>query len=254
MHHDSPSQPYAAVSPLMRTSMLSDAPVFYSSVEIKYELEDYVQQIRSSAMTGLILTNTDCYVLYQIGENRYPLSYATELKTGFMVGSGTFLESVHRSENSNAVFLVSDFDTAEELIFGSKEKKLAPSKIILNEAYKHIYIIPETAEGDIQLRVLCHKELHEMINDTFSEAYGCSNSNFKTLNDGFDAEGNPVINACHPDIIRLLKFKRGLLTNDIPGRVLCYDFQMEFVAKLMRPAKVRINNIKIKDVEEMIND
>ena len=39
----------------------------------------------------------------------------------------------------------------------------------------------------------------------------------------------------------------------IPGRVLCFDFQMEFVAKLMKPAKVHINHIKIKDVEEMMN-
>ena len=246
------SQPYSVSSPLLKTSLLSDEPVFYSSVEIKYELEDLVQQIRNSAITGLILSASDCYVVYHIGENRYSLSYATERKAGIMIADGTFLESCRN--NSNAVFLVKDYSVAEELISGSKEKKTAPSKIILNEAYRHIYMIPETPEGDLQLRVLCHPELTEMIEDTFCEAFGESNPSYKMINDGFDPEGAPVLNSCNLDIIRLLKFKRGLLTNGIRGRILCYDFQMEFIAKLMKPAKVHINHIKIKDTEEMIRN
>lgn len=245
------SQPYIVGSPLIRPSLLSDEPVFYSSIEIKYELEDHVQQIRNSAMTGLVLNRNNCFVLYNIGENRFPLSYATELKAGIMVASGTFLEM--KKASSNAVFLVRDFSIADELIYGSKEKKTAPSKVILNGAYKHIYLIPENESGDIQLRVLCHPPFRELIEDTFFESFGDSNPNYKIINDGFDGHGNPVLNGCFLDVVRLLKFKRGLLTNDIPGRVLCFDFQMEFVAKLMKPAKVHINHIKIKDVEEMMN-
>ena len=245
------SQPYIVGSPLIRPSLLSDEPVFYSSIEIKYELEDHVQQIRNSAMTGLILSRSNCFVVYNIGENRFPFSYATELKAGIMVGSGTFLEM--KKASSNAVFLVKDFSIADELIFGSKEKKTAPSKVILNGAYKHIYLIPENESGNIQLRILCHPPFRELIEDTFFENFGESNPNYKIINDGFDGDGNPVLNGCFLDVVRLLKFKRGLLTNDIPGRVLCFDFQMEFVAKLMKPAKVHINHIKIKDVEEMMN-
>ena len=245
------SQPYIVGSPLIRPSLLSDEPVFYSSIEIKYELEDHVQQIRNSAMTGLILNRNNCFVVYNIGENRFPLSYATELKAGIMVGSGTFLEM--KKASSNAVFLVRDFSIADELIYGSKEKKTAPSKVILNGAYKHIYLIPENESGNIQLRILCHPPFRELIEDTFFESFGDSNPNYKIINDGFDSDGNPVLDSCFLDIVRLLKFKRGLLTNDIPGRVLCFDFQMEFVAKLMKPAKVHINHIKIKDVEEMMN-
>ena len=245
------SQPYTVGSPLIRTSLLSDEPVFYSSIEIKYELEDHVQQIRNSAMTGLVLNRNNCFVLYNIGENRFPLSYATELKAGIMVASGTFLEM--KKASSNAVFLVRDFSIADELIYGSKEKKTAPSKVILNGAYKHIYLIPENESGNIQLRILCHPPFRELIEDTFFESFGDSNPNYKIINDGFDSDGNPVLDGCFLDVVRLLKFKRGLLTNDIPGKVLCFDFQMEFVAKLMKPAKVQINHIKIKDVEEMMN-
>ena len=245
------SQPYIVGSPLIRPSLLSDEPVFYSSIEIKYELEDHVQQIRNSAMTGLVLNRNNCFVLYNIGENRFPLSYATELKAGIMVASGTFLEM--KKASSNAVFLVRDFSIADELIYGSKEKKTAPSKVILNGAYKHIYLIPENESGNIQLRILCHPPFRELIEDTFFESFGDSNPNYKIINDGFDSDGNPVLDGCFLDVVRLLKFKRGLLTNDIPGRILCFDFQMEFVAKLMKPAKVHINHIKIKDVEEMMN-
>lgn len=245
------SQPYIVGSPLLRTSLLSDEPVFYSSIEIKYELEDHVQQIRNSAMTGLVLNRNNCFVVYNIGENRFPLSYATELKAGIMVGSGTFLEM--KNAPSNAVFLVRDYSIADELIFGSKEKKTAPSKVILNGAYKHIYLVPENESGDIQFRILCHTSYRELIEDAFFESFGDSNPNYKIINDGFDGDGNPVLNGCFLDVVRLLKFKRGLLTNDISGRVHCLDFQMEFVAKLMKPAKIHINHIKIKDVEEMIN-
>ena len=158
-----------------------------------------------------------------------------------------------KKASSNAVFLVRDFSIADELIFGSKEKKTAPSKVILNGAYKHIYLVPENESGDIQFRILSHTSYRELIEDTFFESFGESNPNYKIINDGFDDDGNPVLNGCFLDVVRLLKFKRGLLTNDISGRVLCFDFQMEFVAKLMKPARVRINHIKIKDVEEMIN-
>ena len=202
-------------------------------------------------MTGLVLNRNNCFVLYNIGENRFPLSYATELKAGIMVGSGTFLEM--KKASSNAVFLVRDFSIADELIFGSKKKKTAPSKVILNGAYKHIYLIPENESGNIQLRILCHPPFRELIEDTFFESFGDSNPNYKIINDGFDSDGNPVLDGCFLDVVRLLKFKRGLLTNDIPGRVLCFDLQMEFVAKLMKPAKVHINHIKIKDIEEMMN-
>ena len=217
---------------------------------MKYELEDHVQQIRNSAMTGLILDRNNCFVLYNIGENRIPLSYAAELKAGIMVGSGTFLEM--NKQASSAVFLIRDFSIAGELIFGNKEKKTAPSRVILNGAFKHIYLIPENDNGDVQLRVLCHPAFRDLIDDTFAQSFGESNPNYKIINDGFDSDGKPVLNGCHFDVVRLIKFKRGLLTNNLSGRILCYDFQMEFLAKLMKPASVRLNHIKIRDVEEMI--
>ena len=245
------NQSYAVAYPLLKTSLLSDMPIFYSSTEIKYELEDFVQQIRNSAMTGLILTDSKCFVLYNIDENRYPLSYATELKTSCLIGNGTFLDMKH---TSNAIFLVSDFGVASDLIFGDKEKKVFPSKVITNDVFKHIYIVPENKDGDVQLRVLCYREFSEMIEDTFIDEFGYGDKGFKTVNDGFDKDGNPVLNGCNLDIVRLMKFKRGLLNNDISGRVLCYDFQVDFVKKVMCPAKVKINNIKIDDVREMVEN
>ena len=245
------SQSYEVVYPLLKISRLSDMPVFYDSMDIKYELEDFVQQIRNSVMTGLILTDSKCLVLYNIDENRYPLSYGTALRVSCMIDNGTFLNI---KNTSNAIFLVSDFDIAADLIFGNKDKDVYSCTVILNEVFRHIYIVPENPDGDVQLRVLCHQELSEMIEDTFIDGFGYGDNGFKTVNDGFDKYGNPVLNGCHLDIIRLMKFKRGLLNNDISGRILCYDFQVDFVQKIMCPAKVKINNIKIHDVREMIEN
>ena len=244
-------QPYTSAYPLLQTDMLTeDKPCFYSSVEIKYELEDYVQQIRNSAMMGMVLTRKEVFGLYHVGENRYPLSYATELTAALMIRNGTIIDM---EQDTKAIVLVSDFEIASELIYGNKEKRMTSSRFILNEAYQHIYLVPETSEGDTQLEVITHKEYRNMIEDTLTGAYGEPKSNYKTINDGFDKTGNPVLNGCLLDIIRLMKFKRGLLANDISGKILCFDFQMDFISMLMRPAKVTISNIKIQDVREWIN-
>lgn len=239
------TQPY----PLLLQNRLSSDPVFYSSVEIKYELEDNVQQIRNSAMLGLILTDKDRYVLYNAHDCQYPMSYATELKVSLMTSNGTFIQN---KKDTAAIVLVSDMINAAALVIGNKDLNITPSMIIMNEAYKHIYLVPETEDGDTQLQVLCHEDLRDMIDITFEENFGKPNPSFSIVNDGFDEDNNPVLNCCHLDIIRLMRFKRGLLVNDLTGRILCYDFQMEFIRKVMKPAKIEINHIKIKDVKEMI--
>lgn len=246
------SQSYNAPRPLINNSLLTDEPVFYSSVEIKYELEDYVQQIRNSAMMGLILTRTDCYVVYNIHENRYPLSYATELKAGILTKNGEIIH-IKPEKAAQAIMLTADYENAVAMIIGDKKKKIKPSPIILNEAFNHLFIVPETPEGDVQLYVLCHSEYRDLIDETFEKHYGKPNVEFITINDGFDKEGNPVINGCHLDIIRLIKFKQGLLVNDITGRILCYDFQMDFIKRIMQPANIIFNHIKINDIKEAID-
>ncbi len=247
------SQSYDAPRPLIKNSLLTDEPIFYSSVEIKYELEDYVQQIRNSAMMGLILTRTDCYLLYNIHNNRYPLGFATENKAGILTQNGEFI-NVKPDRSSHAIMLVDGFETASEMILGNRKKKIRPSSVILNQAFRHIYIVPETPDGDMQLFVMCHKDYNDSVDEAFRENYKEGTVDFATINDGFDEEGHPVLNGCSCDITRLFKFQKGLLVNDLTGRILCYDFQMDFIAQIMAPAKIVFNHIKINDIREAIED
>ncbi len=247
------SQSYDAPRPLIKNSLLTDEPVFYSSVEIKYELEDYVQQIRNSAMMGLILTRTDCYLLYNIHNNRYPLGFATENKAGILTQNGEFI-NVKPDRSSHAIMLVDGFETATEMIIGNRKKKIRPSSVILNQAFRHIYIVPETPDGDMQLFVMCHKDYSDSVDEAFKENFKDGTVDFATINDGFDDEGHPVLNACSCEITRLFKFKQGLLVNNLTGRILCYDFQMDFIAQIMAPAKIVFNHIKINDIREAIDN
>ena len=247
------SQSYNAPRPLIKNSLLTDEPIFYSSREIKYELEDYVQQIRNSAMMGLILTRTDCYLLYNIHNNRYPLGFATENKAGILTQNGEFI-NVKPEKSSHAIMLVDKFETAAEMILGNKKNKIKPTSIIRDRAFRHIYIVPETPDGDIQLFVMCHKDYSDSVDEAFRENYKEGTVDFATINDGFDDEGHPVLNGCSCEITRLFRFKQGLLVNDLTGRILCYDFQMDFIAQIMAPAKIVFNHIKINDIREAIED
>lgn len=47
-------QSYKVVYPLLKISQLSDMPVFYDSMDIKYELEDFVQQIGNSTNSKIL--------------------------------------------------------------------------------------------------------------------------------------------------------------------------------------------------------
>ena len=228
---------------------MDETPVFYSSIEIKYELERYVQQIRSSQMMGLILSDTDCFVLYNLHQNKLSLSPMTELRTSAIIGDGTMIKI---EDNSDAIFLVNDFDVASDLILGNQEKNFKPDKVVNSDAaFKRCYIIPETSDGDVQLQMLCNQGLRAIIDNTMSRNFKPRQSNYIIENDGFDSKGLPVINGCHLEVNKMMRFKRGLLAYNLTGRILCYEFQKDFIKRLMTPAIIKFNTIAISDVREI---
>ena len=227
---------------------MDETPVFYSSIEIKYELERYVQQIRNSLMMGLILSDTDCFVLYNLHQNKLSLSYGTEIRTSTLIGDGTTLKI---EDNSDAIFLVNDFDVATDLILGDQKRNLKPDRVINSTMYERSYIIPETSDGDVQLQMLCNQYLRAMIDSTMSRNFKPRQSNYIIENDGFDSIGLPVINGCHLEVNKMMRFKRGLLAYNLTGRILCYEFQKDFIKRLMTPAILKFNTIAISDVREI---
>lgn len=240
---------------LIDADILDYEPKFYASTEIKYELEDRVQQIRNSAMMGLILSYDETYVLYNADNNRTQFSYATELKTNMLVTSGLFLSSAYRLNGiSTAIVLCKDFESIKDLVFGNKEKKVRPCPLLIHNTFKHIYFVPESADGDVELASICFSEIREEIWDLFRENFGEPHNNFIVENDGLDDERNPALFCFFLEFDKILRFKRGLLAHDITGRVVCFDFQIDFLAEIMKPAKIKFNHIDIQEVRELMED
>ena len=238
--------------PLLRTKLLNTEPMFFDSKDIKYSLGDHVQQIRNSAMMGLILTREDCWALYNMDSNKYPLGYATERKVSILLCDGRILDQ-HQELQSKAIFLVSDFDAAADLILGNKSKDIKPSRIISDSPFSSIYMIPENHYGDIALKTLCHKNINEMVWNVFRNNFGTRVSGFAMENDAV-YEGMPVCNLCNLDIVKLIHFKQSLLINKTTGLIACFDFQEEFLARIMKPAKVTFKRIYMNEFEEVLQN
>lgn len=240
---------------LIDADVLDSEPKFYASTEIKYELEDRVQQIRNSAMMGLILSYDETYVLYNADNNRTQFSYATELKTNMLVTSGLFLSSAYRLNGvSTAIVLCKDFESIKDLVFGNKEKKVRPCPLLIHNTFKHIYFVPESADGDAELASICFKNIREEIWDLFRENFGKHDEWSLVENDGYDSEGNPALFCFFLEFDKILRFKRGLLAHDFTGRVVCFDFQIDFLDEIMKPAKIKFNHIGVQEIREMMED
>ena len=207
-------------------------PAFYGSREIK-EMGTETVKIRGSRMTGVLLTPSEIFVIYNGGSGmmrwdhraeqrtqvllkiiicnqRLPFQYAGAGVSGILFGHG--LEALSR--------ILSERDSGSRCFF------------LLDGNYEHFYYLTNDERGELLLRLLCSPEKKAELDGILSQGLCERDSGLPVENDAVDEAGAPVLFAYLPDIPRIGRFCTALQLQERKGTVICFDFQKEVFARL----------------------
>lgn len=200
-------------------------PCYYGSREVKEIGLDAVK-IRSSRMTGMLLTEEKGYVVYNCGDALMKWGSREELRLKIflqMEMNGRRLGGQYGPDGLEAVLFADRMELAPELLQAEKKDG---AYFLLDGNYGHFYFLTNDHYGEVLLRLLCSmgkkRELEELMRAGLEEKEESG-----AWQDAWDRDGTPVLFAWLFDLPRIVRFLRMLTFRDLSGKAICFDFQRE---------------------------
>lgn len=219
-----------SVQPCLHTAdftVWEDQPLFYSSREVKEMGLDAVR-IRSSRMTGLLLTPSEAFLLCQGGVQMPKLDHKTEQRTRSFLRHtlcGSRFAGKYGLDCLRTVLVCEDLQTLVEILQGAYTPRR--NFFALEDHSSGFYYLSNDHKGDVLLRLLCAPERRARLSAILAGYFCAPNPNLYVENDALDAQGNPVLFACLPDVPRLARFLSAFLDGNGKGSIVCFDFQAQ---------------------------
>lgn len=216
--------PHGVDPPDLR-SMLS--PAFYSSREIK-DMGIDSPGIRGSRAVGILLTPENLLITYNAIGGLLKVDYKPEMRLKALARTticGQRLGHQYTPDNIRGLLFGTDMALAGKLLCESQGKDR--NYFIFDGGYDHFHYLTHDPQGEAILKILCDPARHRMLTRILSIGFHARDSGSMFENDATDASGRPVLFAVDCDLPRIGRFKRALLTHDIVGTLLCFDFQAD---------------------------
>ena len=205
------------------------APCYYGSREIKETGLDAVK-IRSSRMTGMLLTEEKGYVVYNCGDALMKWGSREELRLKIFLQlevNSRRLGGQYGTDGLEAVLFADRMEMA--LILMQSEKKDG-AYFLFDGNYRHFYFLTNDYYGETLLRLLCcpgkKQEMEELMRTGLEEK-----TENKTGQDGYGQDGTPVLFGWFFDLPRIVRFQKLLAFQNRTGRIICFDFQREILER-----------------------
>ncbi len=205
------------------------APCYYGSREIKETGLDAVK-IRSSRMTGMLLTEEKGYVVYNCGDALMKWGSREELRLKIFLQlevNSRRLGGQYGTDGLEAVLFADRMETA--LLLMQAEKKDG-AYFLFDGNYRHFYFLTNDYYGETLLRLLCcpgkKQEMEELMRTGLEEK-----TENKTGQDGYGQDGTPVLFGWFFDLPRIVRFQKLLAFQNRTGRIICFDFQREILER-----------------------
>lgn len=204
-------------------------PAFYNSREIK-EIGTVFTKIRGARSVGVLLTTTEIYVVYNLGDTLMKWEYKSEMRTKALMKTVLCRERLptqYAPDNVHGLILGNSMDIAYEILKGKGGKQY----FILDGNYEHFYFLTNDYKGEQLLRLLCSpalaKQLEEILCEDLYENLGSANLECDALDKG----GLPVLLSFFCDLPRIKRFDTALQLQNKCGTLICFDFQKEALAR-----------------------
>lgn len=200
-------------------------PAFYNSREIK-EMGTVFAKIRGARSVGAMLTPTDIFVVYNLGNALMKWEYKSEMRTKALMKTVLCRErlpSRYSPDSVQGLLFGNSMDLAYDILKETESRQY----FILDGNYEHFYYLTNDRQGERLLSLLCSKELTERLEDILcNDLYEIKTAvNFEC--DAFDAKGEPVLLSFFCDLPRIKRFDTALQLQNKSGTLICFDFQRD---------------------------
>lgn len=204
-------------------------PAFYNSREIK-ALGTVFVKIHGARSVGVLLTEKEILVAYNLGSSLMKWSYKAEMRTKALMKTVLCRERLSNLYSPDAVqglLLGNDMALAAEILAGESGKQY----FLLDGNYEHFYYITNDRKGERLLSLLCREELREQLNDILLTDLYEADEGMTIENDALDENGAPVLLAYTCDLPRIKRFDTALRLQNRTGTVICFDFQKDALCR-----------------------
>ena len=158
----------------------------------------------------------------------------------------TRLPRQYRKTEISALMLADNMGQMTAFMYGGRTQK---SKYdILNGVFSHFYYLTNDHAGELILKTLYDRVLQCTLDSVLSDDLSPRVPDAGIENDGFDANGDPVLFGYTCDMPRILRFNNALSEKGGRGTLICFDFQEDALRSIFGD-KVRYQTLDFSVVE-----
>lgn len=217
-----------------QTDKIMDS-VFYLSKEIKSQ-KDLTRKIISSKITGLLFSENSAWLCYQNAQELFWWFDNIERRTKTLMWLMLRDAGIYLNECDALLFGDSMEQAKAHLANGLMTDYLQKTP------FHRFCFIQMDENGIMLLKLLDNKPLYDDLLQILAEDLQ-PNPNTYIIQNGFNAEGHPVLICIDCDLKRLVIFRNQLYFSGKHGEVICFDFQEDAIKEFCG------KNISIRTVD-----
>lgn len=204
-------------------------PAFYHSREVK-ELGTVFVKIKGARSVGVLLTQSNVFVVYNLGDTLMKWQYRAEMRTKTLMQTVLCRERLpdqYKPEDVRGLLLGDSMKLANDILSSEGGKQY----FLLDGSYEHFYYLTNDHRGEKILRLLCNAEMSEKLDAILLADLEDRDERLPLENDAVDSGGNPVLLSYVCDLPRIKRFDTALQLQNRTGTVICYDFQADTLCR-----------------------
>ncbi|MBR0311153.1 MAG: hypothetical protein IJQ98_02035 [Oscillospiraceae bacterium] len=241
------------------TGFSLDRPCYYPSLEVK-EMGPQGMKVRGSRATGVLFAESGVYAVYNTGDTVSRWEYKAEMRLKALMQtafSGYSYDGRLGSRPLQAILFSNDMKLLNEQMADARahdrrersaeSQRVKTNYFILSGSYEHFHYLTNDRCGELVLQLLCDKSAKTMLDAILMQDLSHAGQGGVEC-DAYDKNGVPVLFGYTCDLTRIKRFDDALSLRDIPGTIICFDYQ-ESALRGFCGSRVQFQRIDIDAVE-----
>lgn len=206
-----------------------DGPAWYTSREIR-ELGRTTTKIKGARAVGVLLTGTDVYVTYNLGDSLMKWKYRAEMRMKAMLQTVLCMERLpgqYGMDVAKGLLLADSMEPALQILSDAGGSQY----FLLDGSFDPFYFLTNDRRGERLLSLLCCPEMTGQLDGILRSDLTEARPGGSIEHDAYDPAGRPVLFGYLCDLPRIKRFDTALRLQDKRGLLICFDFQADVLRR-----------------------
>lgn len=218
----------AVFAPIWDETIHIRSPSFFNSREIK-ELGTVFAKIRGARSVGVLLTESDIFTVYNLGDALMKWEYKSEMRTKALLKTVLCRERLPDQYSPDSVKGLL-FGNTMELAYDLLTNKGGQHYFVLDGNYENFPFLSNDHKGEAVLKLLCHSELSHALDEILVGDLEPAQPGLPIENDAME-NGRPVLLCYTCDLPRIKRFHSALQLQNKTGTIICFDYQADVLRR-----------------------